>query len=196
MSGAELSLPSDPVPVIAPVEPDWTGYLETRTGFQFFTRPATPGDSPELDHFFDALTSEDMRFRFLSAIRKGSPPGLAAMTAFDHRRTENFLAYDVDRTQIFATAMVAADSELKSAEVAIAILPAYRDRGASWSLLEHIIRFAKCRELKTLLSIESRDHHRAIDLERDMGFTVASFPGDATLVLLTFDLANDINMVR
>ena len=188
MSGAELSLPTDPMPALAPVAPHWVGYLTTRNGFEFFTRPAGPPDEAELGRFFEGVTPEDLRFRFLSSIRKVSQDRLEAMTSYDHRTTENFLAYDKDRTTIFATAMLAADPALRTAEVAIVILPDYKKRGVSWTLLRHVMHFAKARGIRTLESVETRDHHAAIDLEREMGFKAVECPDDPTLVTVRADL--------
>ena len=188
MSGAELLLPTDPIPNVAPVAPDWIGYLTTRTGFEFFTRPAVVGDEQELGKFFDNVTPEDLRFRFLSTVSHVSADQLAALTNYDHRTTENFLAYDRDRTMIFASAILAAGSGLEAAEVAMAILPEYKGRGASWALLEHITRVAKARGIQTLEALESRDHHVAIELEREMGFVASASADDSTLVLLRADL--------
>ncbi len=188
MSGAELAVPADPLPSIAPVAPHWTGYLTTRSGFEFFTRPADPSDQAELARFFEGVTPEDLRFRFLSSVRSVGKDRLEAMTSYDHRTTENFLAYDKDRTTIFATAMIAADARLETAEVAIVILPAYKNRGASWTMLEHVTRFARARGFRTLESIETRDHHAAIELEREMGFKAVACPGDANLVIVRADL--------
>jgi acetyltransferase len=189
MSGAEFLLPTDPIPDIAPVAPDWTGYLTTRTGFEFFIRPANAADEQDLGRFFDNVTPQDLRFRFLSSVRRVGSEQLEAMTSYDHRTTENFLAYDRDRTTVFASAMLAADPALETAEVAISILPGYKNRGASWTLLEQITRFARARGIKTLQSIESRDHHAAIELEREMGFTAVVCPGDATLMIVRADLS-------
>jgi N-acetylglutamate synthase-like GNAT family acetyltransferase len=189
MSGAEFLMPTDPIPEIAPVEPDWAGYLTTRTGFEFFARPAEAGDEQDLGNFFAKVAPEDLRFRFLSSITEVGPDQLEAMTSYDHRTTENFLAYDRDRTTIFATAMLAADHTLEKAEVAIAILPGYKNRGASWTLLEHITRFAQAKGIKTLESIERRDHHAAIELEREMGFETVECLGDPALVIVRADLA-------
>ena len=188
MSGAELLLPTDPIPNVAPVAPDWIGYLTTRAGFEFFTRPAVVGDEQELGKFFDNVTPEDLRFRFLSTVSHVSADQLAALTNYDHRTTENFLAYDRDRTTIFASAILAAGSSLETAEVAMAILPEYKGRGASWALLEHITRVAKARGIQTLEALESRDHHVAIELEREMSFVATASADDPTLVVLHADL--------
>jgi GNAT superfamily N-acetyltransferase len=192
MSGAELSLPTDPLPEIAPVAPDWTGYLTTRTGFEFFTQPAVAADQTELAHFFEKVTPEDLRFRFLSSSPRVGPDELEALASYDHRTTENFLAYDRDRTTIFASAMLAADATLESAEVAMVILPEYKNRGASWTMLELVTRVAQARGIKTLESLERRDHHAAIELEREMGFEAVECPGDAALVIVRAQLGKGL----
>jgi GNAT superfamily N-acetyltransferase len=80
--------------------------------------------------------------------------------------------------------MLAADPDGKRAEVAMAIRADYKRKGISWTLLEHMARIAETKGIDTLESIEAHDHHEAIEMEREMGFTAAPYPGDATLVLL------------
>lgn len=48
---------------------------------------------------------------------------------------------------------------------------------------------AAARGLKSIESIESRENYDAIELERNMGFSVAPFPGDITLVLVSKQLS-------
>ena len=69
-------------------------------------------------------------------------------------------------------------------EVAIVIRSDYKAMGISWDLLAHVAAYAEAKGLTTLQSIESRDSHAAIDMERQMGFVAKSYPGDATLVLV------------
>jgi GNAT superfamily N-acetyltransferase len=164
--------------------PDWSGELVTRTGFCFLARPATPTDGEALGEFFAAVSPDDLRFRFLSSVRHLPPGQLITMTDFDHRTTENFLAFDDDRSVIIATAMLAADARLGTAEVALAIRPDYKQLGVSWTLLEHVARFALAKGIKTLESIESRDNHEAIELEREMGFETLPCPDDPALLIL------------
>jgi len=70
------------------------------------------------------------------------------------------------------------------AEVAIAVRPEYKQRGIGWSLLDFVARDAKSRGIKILESVECRDNRAAIELEKEMGFTATSYPGDATLTLV------------
>ena len=166
------------------IEQDWSADLVTRDGFAFHVRPAAPDDQSALAEFFTHVTPEDMRFRFMTAIKTVDRARLVAMTQVDHLRTENFLAFANDRTTIIATAMLAGDEKLERAEVAIAIRADYKHRGVSWTLLEHVGWFAKAKGFVSIESVESRDNHAAIELEREMGFVALPCPGDATVVIV------------
>ena len=105
-----------------------------------------------------------------------------------HRQTENFLAIEPGTDRILATAMLAADAALIKAEVAIAIRADFKRRGISWSLLDHVARFAIDKGITTLESIESRDNHQAIELERERGWTASACPGDPSAMVLRMAL--------
>lgn len=165
--------------------------LTTRTGFDFTVRPAQPSDEAALGAFFTHVTPDDMCFRFLTGLKAVSHDRLVAMTIIDHHQTENFLAFIDDEAEIIATAMLACDADMKTGEVAIAIRPEYKCKGVSWELLSLVAAFAQEKALMTLQSIETRDSHGAIDMEREMGFTVRPYPGDPTLVLVQKQLNQD-----
>jgi GNAT superfamily N-acetyltransferase len=162
--------------------------LTTRCHFHFSVRPVDPGDTAALATFFMQVAKEDLRLRFLSGLDAVNHAQISAMIDIDHDRVENFLAFDDEDGALIASAMLATDETGERAEVAMAIRADYKNRGVSWTLLEYVARQAKARGIKTLESIESRDHHAAIELEREMGFTATSCPGDATLVVLRADL--------
>ena len=154
--------------------------LTTQSGFKFTVRPAVPADEPALAEFFTHVEQDDLRFRFLSGCRTVSHDQLVSLTRSD-KQTENFLALAPDGVLI-ASAMLACDAAMEKGEVAIAIRADYKHRGVGWELLEHVARYAEQAGIKTLESLESRENHAAIELEREMGFTVASCDMDQTLV--------------
>lgn len=160
-------------------------HLTTRTGFSLTIRPATSADDATVTEFFTHVTREDLRFRFLTALNVVGPSQVASLTHIDHRQTENFLAFTADGSTMIATAMLACDAAFDHGEVAIAIRGDHKQEGIGWELLEHVARHAEQLGVHTLESIESRDNHAAIELERDMGFTATAYPGDATLVLVS-----------
>ena len=158
--------------------------LTTRSDFAFQVRAARPIDQSAIADFFTHVEKDDLRFRFLTAVNTVAPHLIASFANVDHDRTENILALDADGKTIIASAILAADPDGKRAEVAMAIRSDFKRKGVSWTLLEHIAGLAKAKGIETLESIEAHDHHEAIEMEREMGFTAAPYPGDATLVLL------------
>lgn len=162
--------------------------LTTRSDFAFQVRAAESADQAALAEFFTHVEKDDLRFRFLSPINKVGPHLIATLANVDHQRTESILAIDADGTTVIASAMLAADPDGKRAEVALAIRADYKRKGISWTLLEHVARLAEAKGIETLESIEARDHHEAIEMEREMGFTASACPDDSTLVLLQVKL--------
>ncbi len=158
--------------------------LVTRTDFTFRVRTVQPEDEAVLAEFFTHVTPEDLRFRFLSAIDHVGHAQLAPMTVFDHSRTENFLALGVDGRTIIATAMLSADADMQRGEVAISIRRDFKQRGIGWTLLDHVARYAEARGMRQIESIEHRDNHAAINLEKELGFVSEPISGDPTLLLV------------
>ncbi|QIG80409.1 GNAT family N-acetyltransferase [Stakelama tenebrarum] len=158
--------------------------LTTRSGLVIDVRPATEADEPALEKLFESVSPDDRRFRFLSARDHVGHDQLVAMTKVDHWRTESFLAFDKQSGELLATGMLACDKAMEAAEVAISIRSDRKGQGIGWTLLTFIAEEAMRRGVKRLMSIESRDNHSAIELEREMGFTARVDEDDPTLVVL------------
>lgn len=164
--------------VIRPVPVEWTADLETRSGLRLHVRPVVPDDDALLAEFFHHVGAEDLRFRFLTAIHEVGPDRIAAMTQIDYQRSMNFLAFAEDGTLI-ATAMLAADPDLIRAEVALSVHQDFKRRGVSWTLMEHVLRYARAQGIQTIESVESADNRAALVLEHEMGFTSLRDGGDS-----------------
>lgn len=163
-------------------------YLRTRTGLSLYVRPVRHDDEQVLAEFFKHLTPQDLRFRFLGGIQEVSHERLISMTHVDHRRTENFLVFSEGGKVLIASAMLARNSSGTEAEVAIAVHADYRHKGVAWEMLRHVARDAEAKGVKILQSIESRENHEAIELEREQGFVAKAYPDDETLVLIQKEL--------
>ena len=192
-----MSEPKVPVTQTAPPEPISLDHavvvstsipLTTRTGFEFHVRPVEPSDKEALAEFFTHVSRDDLRFRFLSPIPEVRESLLDDLVNVDHDHKEDYLAFDIDDKTIIASAMVGANADKSEAEVAIVVRSDYKHRGMSWTFLKYVIELARQSGIKKLQSIESRQNHAAIELEKEMGFSARSYPGDATLMLLGFDL--------
>lgn len=164
--------------------------LVTRAGFRFRVRAVTPEDEGVLRDFFRQVTPDDLRFRFLTAVKDVSHERLANMIHVDQERTESFLATAPDEGgMVVAAAMLAAGPDGERAEVAITLRADHKGRGIGWTLLDYLARHAQEKGVRTLESIESRENRSAIMLEREMGFEAEPVEGDSTLVLLRRQLA-------
>ncbi|WP_448663011.1 GNAT family N-acetyltransferase [Sphingomonas sp. CJ20] len=169
--------------ITAPEHAGWAD-LETRSGFACRVRPVTPADQAALAEFFTHVTPDDLRFRFLTGIREVGAARIAEMTRAGSQQKQDFVVSAPGDDAIIANAVLAADAQNDTAEVAISIRQDLKGRGIGWALLDHVARYAKAQGIRTLLSIESRDNHAAIELEREMGFTARALDGDPTLVVL------------
>lgn len=178
-----------PVPHAAPLLlNEWSATLETRTGLTLNLRPANTDDEQRLIDFFDHVGGEDLRFRFLGGVRHVGHDLAQKLLGVDHTQTENFLVFDDATGTLIGTAVIAAEPSFDSAEVAIALRSDYKHRGVGYTLLGYASEYAAGRGIKRLETIEYRDNHDAIALEREMGFQVSDYPGDPTLLQLTKDL--------
>jgi len=156
----------------------------TRDGVFLDVRPAYAEDEALLEAFFDQVSPEDRRFRFLAASKHVGHDQLVPLTHVDHWRTESFLAFERLSGALIASAMLACDAAMETGEIAVSIHNDFRGRGVGWTMLDLIADEASKRGLKRVISIEDRDNHAAIELEREKGFTAHGMDGDPHLVML------------
>ncbi|SIN60705.1 acetyltransferase [Parasphingorhabdus marina DSM 22363] len=162
--------------------------LKARSGFEFHVRPVKPSDRQALREFFTHVSRDDLRFRFLSPIPEVGDSMLDLLVSVDHDHKEDYVALDIDDKTIIASAMTGANEDRSEAEVAIVVRKDYKHRGMSWTFLEYVIDEARRSGIRMLKSVEDRENHDAIELEKEMGFSARSCPGDTTLIQLEFDL--------
>lgn len=158
--------------------------LKTRAGVSLNVRPVAVSDQPLLAEFFTHVTKEDLRFRYLVGIGHVSKERIAELVNIDHTRVENYLAFGEGGAPLIATAVLACDENLDRAEVAITIREDFKNLGIGWELLSYLAEIARKKGVKVLESIEERDNHAAIELERHMGFTTEAVPDDPTLIIV------------
>ena len=167
--------------------PAWAAKTVTRDGLDLNIRPACAEDEQTLVDFFNQVSPQDLRFRFLSAM-KGVSPGFAhALVDIDHTQTENLLAFDA-HNQLVATSMIAAPQGTDDAEVAVAVRSDLKGHGVGWSMLDQACDYAQSRGFKALHSVQMSDDRAAITLEQEMGFRARPCPADMSLTILSKDL--------
>ncbi|WP_188053094.1 bifunctional acetate--CoA ligase family protein/GNAT family N-acetyltransferase [Sphingosinithalassobacter sp. CS137] len=159
---------------IRPVPSEWTADLATRDGTALHVRPVVPADEAVLADFFEHVDAQDLRFRFLTAVRHVRRDQIAAMTQIDYRRAMHFLAFAGET--LVASAMLIAESDRSNAELALSVREGWKHKGVSWTLMEHVLRYAEAERIERVESLESSENHAALALEREMGFTAHPCP--------------------
>ena len=159
--------------------------LSTRSGITLNVRPASAADEAALAAFFDAVSDEDRRFRFLAAAEHVSHEQLLPLIQADHYQSESFLAFDSASGELVGSALLACDKALDTGEIAVSIHRDYKGKGVGWALLDFLGSEAQRRGVRRVIAIESRDNHAAIELEREKGFVPEPFEGEPTLVILS-----------
>lgn len=165
---------------IRPMPIEWSADLTTRGGVMLHVRPVRPDDEELLAEFFHRVSPEDLRFRFLTGLREVGRDRLVAMTQIDYARAMHFLAFTEGR--LIASAFVACNPPHTRAEVALSVDAAFKDRGVSWTLMQHVIAYARAEGIETIESIESADNRTALALEHEMGFETVSAEGAERIV--------------
>ncbi|MBP6362924.1 MAG: GNAT family N-acetyltransferase [Novosphingobium sp.] len=156
----------------------------TRSGKTIAVRTVTLADEPLLEEFFDRVSDEDRRFRFLSAHKHVGHNQLAPMVEVDHFRTESFIAFDEASGTVIGHALLACDNPLDTGEIAVSVCSNWRGQGVGWALLDVLAKAAQDRGLRRVISLEDRENHAAIALEREKGFVPHGVEGEPTLVML------------
>lgn len=173
---------------VTPLLPEWASQVATREGFGLNVRPASPDDEQILVEFFRQVSPQDLRFRFLSAMKNVGPALAHQLVSVDHTETENLLAFDAQEGRLVATAMIAAPNGTDDAEVAVAVRSDLKGHGIGWTMLDRACDYARSRGYKTLHSVQLSDDRAAIGLEEEMGFRSGPCPDDMNLKILSKDL--------
>jgi len=155
--------------VIRPTPIEWAADLTTRDGVKMHVRPIVPDDEGALADLFHHVTTDDLRFRFMTGLREVGRERLVAMTQIDYWRTMHFLAFAPDGTAI-ASALLACDPDRERAELAVSVRSDFKGRGVSWTLVEHVVRYAEAEGIGAIEAVESCENRAALALEREAGF--------------------------
>ena len=169
---------------------EWTSKLTTRSGASLRVRPASPEDRDKVGKFLQSVDAGDLRFRFLSSV-KPSEAIARILTDVDHSQVEDLIAFDANDNSVAATAMIAKSSSPEVAEAAVLVRSDLKNRGIGWAMLREACNYAKAKGFRRIECIESSSNLRAIELEEEQGFVARVHPGNATITILSKDLAYD-----
>jgi acetyltransferase len=166
-------------------------HLETaerlRDGTSLRVRPLRPEDEPMLHDLAAHMSHEDLRLRFFTPVRGLTHAVAARLSQLDYDRELALLAEHDD----VAAGVVHffADPDNARAEYAIAVRSDWKGRGLGYLLMTRLIDIAGRRGIGEFVGEVLRENEPMLQMCRELGFTIAPDPRDATIMLVRKKLA-------
>jgi acetyltransferase len=139
-------------------------------GAQFTARPIHAGDKPALLTFFDRLSAESRRRRFLGPKPRLTTRELAFLTEIDHRSHVALAAVDRDGAIVAVARYNAWSDRPGHAEFAVAVVDEWHGRGLGSALTESLLAHARRTHVVALTGSTFSENTPARALLRRFGF--------------------------
>ncbi|NKI34535.1 GNAT family N-acetyltransferase [Wenzhouxiangella sp. XN79A] len=156
------------------------------TGRKLLLRPIRPDDAERLRTAFQALTPEEVRFRFFHPIKELSPDLARSLSQLDPARAFALVVTEClppAQARIGAVGRVAIDSDRRDAEFALTVGAELRGFGLGRYLLQRLIEWCRKKRLTSIYGRIMSDNDAMLHIARRLGFALRP-DADAPGVLL------------
>jgi acetyltransferase len=143
-------------------------------------RPIRPEDEPVLQDLFAHMSLEDVRLRFFAPMRELSHALAARLSHLEYGRELALVAQHDGVT--LGIARYSADSDRLSAEFAVAVRSDWHWRGVGHLLMTRLIELAQQSGIGELVGLVLHQNKLMLDMCRELGFSIAPEPNDATVL--------------
>jgi acetyltransferase len=174
---------------IAPYPQHLVTCAELRDGTAVVLRPLRPEDEPMLHDLAAHMNQEDLRLRFFTPLRGLTHAVAARLSQLDYDREMAMLAEC--QGMALGVAHFFADPDNRRAEYAIAVRSDWHGRGVGYLLMSRLIEIAAERGIGELVGEVLRENEPMLQMCRELGFTIATEPGDPTLLRVNKQLAEN-----
>ncbi len=144
-------------------------------------RPVRPEDEVLYESFFARVSPEDRRLRFFAAHGPLSHKFLARLTQIDYAREIAFIALSEATGELLGVSRFAADPDYDKAEFAVLVRSDLKGKGLGWSLMKHLIDYARATGLKLLYGSVLAENTSMLKMCRELGFHSVPDPEDLTI---------------
>ena len=153
-------------------------------------RSVRPQDERLLVDFAAHMSPEDMRLRFLAAMRGLSHELAARLSHIDPDRDVALLAFAERAEELLGVARFSADPDNRAAEFAIAVRTDWKGHGLGHLLMARLTQLARQRGIDELVGEVLPENAAMLQLCREFGFTIGIGPGDPKLRRISKALQN------
>jgi len=168
--------------------PHWTETL--RDGSHVLIRSIQPADIDLERAFIEGLSPESRRFRFLGSFREPTDELLRHLTDIDRRHDAAFIAlvHREGQKREVGVGRFSLSTDGRSCECAVAVADEWQNKGLGVLLMGHLIKVARERGIRSMISYDAADNTGMRDLARFLGFSRAPDPNDPRQVVHTLVL--------
>ena len=167
----------------------YPAWLETnerlRDGTEVHLRPLRAEDEPLLEDLAAHMTPADLRLRFFAAVRGLSHALAWKLSHVDYDRAMALVALK-DGAALGVARFHAEPAPYlqlaRRAEYAIAVRSDWKGRGLGYLLMTRLIAVAQEWRIGELVGQVLSENHRMLAMCRELGFSIASDPNDATIM--------------
>jgi acetyltransferase len=153
-------------------------------------RSVRPEDERLLVDLAAHMSPEDMRRRFLAAMRGLSRELAARLSHIDPDRDVALLAFAEGAEEVLGVARFSADPDNRAAEFAIAVRTDWKGHGLGHLLMTRLTQLARQRGIDELVGEVLPENEAMLQLCREFGFTIGIGPGDPKLRRISKALQN------
>lgn len=146
-------------------------------------RPIRPEDEHLFADFLARVTPDDIRLRLLSPVRHLSHQFIARLTQIDYAREMAFVAITPGPGggELLGVVRLVADPDYRRAEYAVLVRSDLKGRGLGWTLMQHLITYARAEGLAELFGSVLTENSTMLAMCRELGFHISPDRDDAAL---------------
>lgn len=160
----------------------WSELVVLPNGRELLVRPIVPEDAPALREGFQALTPEEVRFRFLRPISELTEVESARLARVDTKREFVLVAaepYAPGEALVLAVARASLrEDSPRDAEFGLLVGRPVSGQGLGSLLLRLLLTWARKRKLHSLRGTVSTDNAVMLHLAQQLGFSRQLVPGE------------------
>lgn len=165
--------------------------LQDRAGRSYPVRPIRPNDAGLLEAFVAQTDADDLRFRFLSALKRLPGALVARLTQIDYGREMAFVLFDREEPEVSAilgVGRLSIDPDGRRAEYAVLVRSDCHGTGLGYALMQHVIAYARSMHVAELFGIVMKENAPMLSMCEELGFKRKSVVDEPSLYEVTLQL--------
>jgi acetyltransferase len=134
---------------------------------------------------------DDIRLRFFASMKEFPHTFAARLTQIDYDREMALVALDPGSNEICGAVRLIADPDNEAAEFAVMVRSDLKGAGLGYSLMDHIIAYARARGIQRVFGEVLRENTIMLHMAEEMGFATVSHGDQPEVVTVELELSRN-----